>query len=327
MTDQKQPSYFKNWISLAGSLGAVIVFAAILFLIILGFLHELANPYLEAITYLILPVFLVIFLLMVPGGAMLERRKRAKTGKIPSFPVLDFNNPAHQRAAFVTIGIATFFLLFTMFGTYKAYEFSESTTFCGVMCHTVMHPEYTAYKNSPHARVKCVDCHIGPGADWFVRSKLSGARQILATFRNSFSRPIETPVHNLRPAQETCEQCHWPEQFFGAVEQNHRYFLPDENNTEWQARMLVHVGGGKPPEGKGQGIHWHMNINNKIFYVAADKKRQDIPWVKKVDRNGKETIFVKEGSEFSKNKPPAGEMRRMDCVDCHNRPTHIYEAP
>ncbi len=66
-----------------------------------------------------------------------------------------------------------------------------------------------------HARVACVDCHIGPGASWFVQSKLSGLRQVLAVMSDDFSRPIPTPVENLRPARDTCEQCHWPEKFAG----------------------------------------------------------------------------------------------------------------
>ena len=76
-----------------------------------------------------------------------------------------------------------------------------------------MKPEFTAYQNSPHARVECVACHIGPGASWFVRSKLSGLRQVFAVTFHTYETPIPTPVHNLRPARETCEACHWPQKY------------------------------------------------------------------------------------------------------------------
>ena len=57
---------------------------------------------------------------------------------------------------------------------------------------------------------------MGPGASWYVRSKLSGAYELYSDTFKKYSRPITTPVHNLRAAQETCEECHWPEKFFGA---------------------------------------------------------------------------------------------------------------
>ena len=178
-----------------------------------------------------------------------------------------------------------------MVGSYKAYEFTESVTFCGKLCHQVMEPEFTAYQHSPHARVACVECHIGPGADWFVRSKISGSYQIYSVLFKKYHKPIETPVKNLRPAQETCEQCHWPRQFFGAVEQNRHYFLSDEANTEWKTRMLMFVGGGIPPFGKREGIHWHMSINNQVQYIASDEKRMVIPWVKKIGSDRRERNF------------------------------------
>jgi nitrate/TMAO reductase-like tetraheme cytochrome c subunit len=72
---------------------------------------------------------------------------------------------------------------------YSAVNYMDSVSFCGKTCHTVMQPEYTAYQNSPHSRVECVKCHIGPGAGWFVKSKLSGTRQLLAVTFNTYPRP------------------------------------------------------------------------------------------------------------------------------------------
>lgn len=326
--EEKHGSYFHNWMSVVGGIFSAVLFAFILFLIILDFIYKEVNPYLGLVTYLTLPMFLVVSLLLIPIGAWRERARRRKAGyALKRFPQIDFNNPVHQRWAFVAWVVVTLFLLLSMFGAFRTYEFTESVTFCGSLCHEVMGPECTAYKNSPHAHVACVECHIGPGPEWYMRSKLTGVRQAYATLTNGYSRPIETPVKNLRPARETCEHCHWPQQFFGDKEKFRHYFLPDEANTEWKTRLLISVGGANPPYGKGEGIHWHMNVKNSVYYIALDKERQTIPWVKKISPDGKEEIYVDEESDFSAENPPQGEMRLMDCMDCHNRPAHHFKSP
>jgi hypothetical protein len=98
---------------------------------------------------------------------------------------------------------------------YQLYDFTDSTAFCGRICHKVMYPEYTTYQASPHSRVLCSDCHVGSGASYLVKSKISGVPQIFHTLFNTYPRPITSPVENLRPARETCEQCHWPDKFEG----------------------------------------------------------------------------------------------------------------
>jgi len=310
-----------------GGILSVVWFTAIVFLFILDLtLHE-ANPYVGIFSYFLLPILLFISLCLIPFGAWVERDRRRKREYIPRFPQIDFNNPVHQKRAYIIIGVVTLFLLISAVGSYRAYEFTESVTFCGKTCHQVMGPEFTAYQHSPHARVSCVQCHIGPGVDWFVRSKLAGTYQVYSVIFNKYHRPIETPVKNLRPAQETCEKCHWPQKFFGAVEKDRQHFASDKTNSEWKIRMLMFVGGGQPPFGKRNGIHWHMNIKDKVYYIATDKKRQVIPWIKVVSPDGKEEFYVDKESGFTAKNPPKGEMRLMDCMDCHNRPSHIFKAP
>jgi hypothetical protein len=212
-------------------------------------------------------------------------------------------------------------------GSYKAYEFTDSVQFCGQTCHSVMKPEFTAYQLSPHARVGCVECHVGSGATWYVKSKLSGTRQVFAAMFNTFPRPIPTPVHNLRPAQETCEECHWPKKFYGAQLKVFTHYASDEKNTPRQIRMLIKTGGGDPATGAPEGIHWHMNIANQIDYVAADEKRQIIPYIHIKDMWGRVTEYYAQDSTLSKDQVAKASRHRMDCVDCHNRPTHIYVPP
>jgi len=189
-----------------------------------------------------------------------------------------------------------------------------------------MEPEYTAYQFSPHARVGCVQCHIGPGADWFVRSKFSGAYQVYAVLFNKYPKPIPTPIENLRPAQETCEQCHWPKNFFSEKLHKNTYYLSDEGNTKWSLDLLIKIGGGNIETGPTSGIHWHMNIANEVTYAAVDSQRMIIPWVKVRHGDGYVSTYRSTEIKFDQKKFKEN-LRKMDCIDCHNRPSHIYHTP
>jgi hypothetical protein len=213
------------------------------------------------------------------------------------------------------------------FGSFRAYEHTESVSFCGESCHSVMKPEHTAFQVAPHARIRCVDCHVGGGAQWYVRSKLNGVRQLYGVVFNSYSKPIKTPVHNMRPARDTCAQCHWPEKFFGDELKVLNRYGYDERNTPSRTRMLVHVGGGSPGAGAASGIHWHMNLANEVTYIASDEQRQVIPWVRLKDSDGNITEYVSKNSGLTPDEIARAPKRTMDCIDCHNRPTHIYLPP
>jgi hypothetical protein len=325
----KAPSLVQNWISLSGAILAACSFFAVVCLIAMDFYAGFSNPYMGILTYIVAPAFLSAGLLLVLVGVLLERRRRHKLapGEIPRHPRIDFNVP-RQRNAFLLVVIVTFvFLLMTALGSYRTYQFTESVQFCGRTCHAVMKPEYTAYQNSPHARVTCTECHIGAGATWFVRSKLSGSYQVYATLFDKYPRPIPTPVKNLRPAQETCEQCHWPQKFYGAVEKTRTHFKYDETNTAWTVTLLLKVGGGDPTHGPVGGIHWHMNVGNKVEYIATDEARQVIPWVRITDPEGHVTVYEAKDGKLKPDQIAAAAIRRVDCIDCHNRPTHIFRSP
>jgi len=227
----------------------------------------------------------------------------------------------------VFVGFTILFLLLSAAGTYRAYEFTDSVQFCGQLCHTIMQPEYTTYLQSPHARVQCVQCHVGPGASWYVRSKLSGSYQVYATIFHKYPRPIPTPVANLRPAQQTCEQCHWPRKFYGAQLKVFYHYAEDDNNTPRQIRMLINTGGAQPNAGVPSGIHWHGNIENRITYIAADAQRQIIPWVQATDMQGTTTVYVAKGSSLTPGQLQKSTKHLMDCIDCHTRPSHVFTPP
>lgn len=202
-------------------------------------------------------------------------------------------------------------------------EYMDSPEFCGQLCHRVMAPEYTAYQSSLHARVPCVDCHIGPGASWLVRSKIDGLRQVAAVAFNTYDRPIPTPVEQLRPARETCEVCHWPERFSGDLARILHRFGTDEANTERTSSMTFNVGGGEPDVAKG--IHWHIAAN--VWYLPLDEKRQDIGWVGVENEAGSLTEYLLPGLLSPEPQQIEAEKRLMDCVDCHSRATHVFSSP
>jgi len=243
------------------------------------------------------------------------------------YPRIDLNDPRQRATVFGLLTFLVVFVLISMAGSYKAYEYTETTQFCGQTCHGVMHPEFTAYQLSSHARVACVECHVGAGATWYVKSKMSGLRQVFATAFNTYPRPIPTPVHNLRPAQETCEECHWPKKFYGAQLKVFTHFSSDEKNTVRETQLLLKTGGGDPATGAPEGIHWHMNIGNRIDYVAADDQRQAIPYVHVEDLQGRVTEYYASDSKLTKDQIAKAPRHRMDCIDCHNRPTHVYVPP
>ena len=313
----------RNPVSLVGVLLATL--GAVLFLIF--FLANAfgmhSNPYMGIVFFIILPSIFLIGLVLIPLGGWL-RRRRIASGKPDVWPRIDLNNPRHRNITAVVFGLTVINLAIVSMAAYAGIEVMDSTAFCGTVCHEVMQPEHEAFKAGSHARVGCVSCHIGAGAGWFVKSKLSGTRQVFAVAFNTHERPIPSPVQNLRPARETCEQCHWPEKFHGDKVRVFREYGNDEKNGVTETTLQMHIGGGQDANKPVTGIHWHTSAGTEIEYITTDAKRQVIPYVRLKDREGNVREYFAEGvkqADLAK-----GERRRMDCVDCHNRPGHPFAA-
>lgn len=317
---------FRNWFSLCGFVIVMASLFAFLLLLVFDTLLKMSNPYLGIFAYLVMPMFLMAGVAMILGGLLMERVRIKKGGDGATPPVLtvDFTQPKVRRNLLVITFFGMVFLMFASVAGYRGYHFTESVEFCGKVCHTVMKPEYESYLHSPHARIPCAECHIGPGAEWYVKAKISGLYQVYATIFNKFQCPIKTPISNLRPAQETCEQCHWPKKFVGNLDRVYNHFLSDKSNTPYSVRLLLKVGGGDSSHGPVGGIHWHMNVGKKVEYIAKDEQRQEISWVRITDEQHVVTEYQVPGF---KPDPEKDIIRRMDCVDCHNRPSHIFQNP
>jgi hypothetical protein len=327
----KLPQSFRNWTSLAGATIALISFSMIVFLFVISVLFERGGgSYLGLFIYIVLPVILVLGLLIIPIGMLIKLRKarRKEVVVVKKWPYIDFNNFRH-RNAFIIFAVGTaIFLLLSAVGSYEAFHYSESVEFCGTLCHTVMEPEYVAYQNSPHARVSCVQCHVGSGANWYVRSKLSGLYQVYAVTVGNYPKPIPTPITNLRPARETCETCHWPEKFYARQLVVEKHYLPDEQNTEWDIYLQMKTGPSYSALGLSEGCHWHINSNIIVEYKALDDQRQIIPWVRYTNKTTGETfVYHSRDTLLTIAQLEVLETRVMDCMDCHNRPSHDYHTP
>jgi nitrate/TMAO reductase-like tetraheme cytochrome c subunit len=285
------------------------------------------HPYVGILLFLILPGVFLLGLILIPIGIFVRRHNLRVAGELPSvYPAIDLRTSL-VRNSLLFVGVATILnIMIFGFASYRGVSYMDTTTFCGQTCHTVMAPEFSAYQNSPHSRVECVQCHIGPGAGWFVRSKLSGLRQVLAVTFKTYSRPIPSPVKYLRPARETCEVCHWPQRFSGdkfVVKTNYK---EDEKNTPLTTVLLLKVG-GHTWQGS-VGIHGrHLDEGSRIHYLSIDEQRQVIPVVYYTDDKGKTIEFISSDIKATKEQLQKGEKRAMDCIDCHNRPTHAFELP
>jgi nitrate/TMAO reductase-like tetraheme cytochrome c subunit len=302
----------------------------IIFLFAITTFFERGTSYLGLVVYILLPAVLIAGLILIPIGMFLKIRREKKSGAVKQsqWPSIDLNNIRHRNAFMIfTIG-TTIFLFLSALGSYEAFNYTESVEFCGKVCHAVMKPEYTAYQFSPHARVACVDCHVGSGADWYVRSKLSGLYQVYAVTLGTVPRPIQTPISNLRPSRETCEECHWPQKFYAQQLQLERHYLADKANSEWDIGLLMKIGPAHSALGLQEGIHWHINPDVRIEYAATDKHRQDIPWVRYTNlKTGAVTVFENPDKPLTKQQLDTLSVRTMDCIDCHNRPSHNYRPP
>ncbi|HEY3414378.1 MAG TPA: NapC/NirT family cytochrome c [Armatimonadota bacterium] len=324
--NRRLPHIAYNLTSLVGAVLALIALGLIAMLYLLETFSKASHPYMGLITFIVLPAFLCLGIALVLWG-MFRARQRALAGTPePPMPRIDFNNPKHRNAVVLFAFGGTMFLVLSAFGSYQAYEYTDSVQFCGLVCHKVMEPEYTAYQGSPHARVACVECHIGSGASSFVRSKISGSYQVYSVLFHKYPRPISTPVHSLRPARETCEQCHWPRHFYSAKLLSRNYYLSNPQNSKSHIDLLMKIGGGDPIGGQA-GIHAHMYLDNKVSYIAVDRGRNNIPYVESTTADGKTTVYRTTENPPTDAQLAKGEHRTVDCIDCHNRPTHVFRHP
>ena len=335
-------------INRAGRLGVVLTTSSFITFLVLEaarFAGILSNAYIGLITYLSLPALFILGLVLIPIGW--SRRLKA-TGKTTRELVDErFDAAQTERGffgskVFLSIGILTLAnVLFMGLASTRMLHFMDSAHFCGTACHSVMNPEWVTYQESPHARVKCVECHVGEGVGALIDSKVSGTRQMISIAFDLLERPVPTPVHNLRPSRETCEKCHWPDKFYGRRLETIARYKKNAESTPVYNSLSLKVDTGKA--GNRSGIHWHVSGENLVRYTSVDDEREEMIWVDVrrpdggVKRYTNRALYPsggdlsggakgdKKGGKGGTNR--SAQERTLDCIDCHNRATHIYEDP
>ncbi len=323
----RRSGLYRNWVTYAGGLLAVIGVVLMLMGVLFQFSIRRPGPYAGIITFLIFPAIVLAGVVIALAGTWRESRRRRRVGSSEAlpFPSVDLNDPRQRRIFSILALSASLLLVVFAFAGYNGFLLTESVPFCGGTCHTQMGPEMTAYRGSPHARVPCVDCHVGEGAGHYVESKLNGVKQLAGVVFGTYDRPIPTPIKGLRPARETCEACHWSAKGWGSQLYQRPHFRYDEKSTPEQITMLIRTGGGEGPF--GAGIHWHMAIENEVTFVAQDDHLQDIPWVSLKRPDGSVTEYFRTEKKVDAADLATMTKHKMDCIDCHNRPAHAFETP
>ncbi|WP_306601429.1 NapC/NirT family cytochrome c [Geothrix sp. 21YS21S-2] len=320
--------YGDNWVSIC----AGILTTATGFTLLWSWFRELASPhsalpYVGILLFVLLPLLFLVGLVLIPFGMWLKYKKMAKAGEAPEvMPKVDLTT-RHIRHVLTVVAVATV-LNIALLGvaTVRGVEYMDSSKFCGLTCHTPMIMEYRAFVDSPHSRVGCAQCHIGPGADSFMRAKLAGVRQLFGVVFNNYHRPIPSPVESLRPAKETCESCHWPQKFHGNKILVKTHYGDDIANTPAITVLMLKIGGRSGEA--NTGIHGrHIDTSERITYSAGDERRQVIPRVIYRDDKGQSVEYVSTDTKLTPEQLAKLPQRGMDCVDCHNRPTHAFESP
>lgn len=284
------------------------------------------NAYVGLIVYMVFPVLFALGLAVIPVAWYRQRRRTGLSARELVERRFGHDAVAAKLAGarvFRTVALLTLAnVLILGAASIRMLHFMDSAHFCGTACHSVMNPEWTTYQASPHARVACVDCHVGEGMGALVNSKLNGAWQVVSATFDLYERPIPTPVHQLRPARETCEHCHWPAKFYGNRLLTRVRYDNDEASTPHFTTLNLKIDAGAAGD---TGVHWHVARGVEVRYSSVDDEREHMLWVELRTPDG-------EWHRYENTRAPAtaaesGHVRVMDCVDCHNRATHVYEDP
>jgi hypothetical protein len=307
-----------HWISMVGAALVTLAGFSWLFVLPANIRGYVGNPYIGLLVFIAIPAVFFAGLALIPVGIAFARR-RATTG---------FTDAADRRAAWRRAGI--FFAVMTVANmiigsqlSYRAVEHMDTVQFCGQTCH-VMKPEFTGHQLAPHHEVACVSCHVAPGATGWLHAKMSGTRQLIDVVFNRYPRPIESALQSNRlvSSVDTCEQCHARQMFIGPRLRVITKYKSDEANTRTETVLTMLVGGGR-----FGGIHGtHMGPGVRIRYATSDNKRQTIPWVeyRNTETGALRTYLASDAKPDAAHSLPTFEMQ---CVDCHNRPAHVFAVP
>jgi nitrate/TMAO reductase-like tetraheme cytochrome c subunit len=307
------PAAVRNPVSFVGVAIATAMALVFLALVILDALGFLTNPYIGLVVFVAVPTVFAAGLLLIPLGAWRASRRTRRTGELPEWPVIDLRRPQQRRVVLGVLALTMVNLVIVSMAAYGGVHYMETSAFCGQVCHTTMEPQFVAHQVWPHARVECAQCHIGPGAEAAVSAKAAGTRQLFHVLTGSVPRPVPSPEALIQPAERTCGQCHSGGTSERDVIRLLREYGEDEESSEVATTLRMRVGG---PSG---GIHRHIDL--AIEYPAAERNAETISYVRARYPDGTVREFRTEGAAGAAGE---GRLRRMDCLDCHNRAAHTF---
>ena len=318
--DDERPVLYlltSHWVTIAGALLVTVAGCSWILALPSHIRGQAADPYIGILLFILLPIVFALGLVLMPIGMWLSRRSLRLGQQALS------RKTSLRRLAVFLVGATILNVVIMSQFTYNAITHMEGTQFCGQTCH-VMKPEFTAHRISPHAAVLCVQCHVTPGAQGWLESKMAGTRQLKEVLFNTFPRPIHSAIeaNRLVASSETCEKCHWPQKSGGAKLRVISEYADDEANTLAQTVMMMPVGG----DGTG-GIHGaHLGRGISIRYGSTDSTRQTLPWIQYRNSSRNE---VREYVAADMGHGDAAKLQYYDmqCVDCHNRPAHTFQLP
>lgn len=226
---------------------------------------------------------------------------------------------------FATLVVAA--LAFAVVGAVgiAGWEYSNSNHFCAAMCHQVHPEEPIAHSEGAHARVNCVECHMGRNSTLrLIAMKPTHWRELWGMIVG-----YERPVHaaGMRPAREACESCHSPETEHQDRIVVNRRFATDAASSEILYRLVMHTTADAERDVPWDvtGIHWH--VANNIEFRAADNQARVIPWVRVTRPDGSQSVYVDAESRTSRDEIDKLPVRRIECYDCHNQVGHPFPNP
>ena len=311
-------NYAHNPLSVLGAVLATVAALSIAACLAVEATVGLANPYIGLFAYLVLPGLLLVGLVLMPAGMAWRRRRLQRHGASEEarrrYPRLDFNDPRLRRLASGVLALTAVNAVLFGLASVLAVEHMESTEFCGSACH-VMEPQRVAHAVSPHSRVACVDCHVGPGAAGFVQAKVGGTVQLWKTLRGTYERPITQDRQARLSTTDTCGGCHDPERRLGQQLELLVRHAGDRHNTPSYSVLL------SDPD----RVHDVHGRTVRLRYVEGDGG--EILWVEASASDGEIRAYSREGQEL----PPRDELERraadFSCLGCHSRTAHRFEVP
>jgi nitrate/TMAO reductase-like tetraheme cytochrome c subunit len=308
-----------HWLSRLGLFLAISALSSFLFVVPSELRDHEENPYKGLLVYIILPSLFFVGLAMIAGGIAIGRRRILERLRAGAVDV----ERSHQRfLGFLGITVFANLVVGTQL-TYRALHHLDTPQFCGATCHTEL-PEYVGHRDSNHSSVSCVECHVAPGQRGWVESKMNGTRQLYQILTRTYHLPAPPALASgkLVPSRQTCERCHWAEKIVAAKLRVLPGYASDEQNTASYTVLGMLVGGSRM-----KGIHHaHFAGGFEIRYAASDKTRATIPWVEwRNTKTGETRTYLAEGTKA--DQVAALPKHVMQCVDCHNRPTHAFLPP